>query len=298
MSLVSYPLFYRFSAPFTDLGILMQDFLNNRQQIVDYIRTNKVNIEFINNNCTKLMLPGALLDWIEDDKRQNNWIINYLFKNQNCKIIGVPELQGRDLVVATIDILNSDLNAKSNIINVMKQNWISHKQGDGFFDWFKEKKDGDVYEIARGFAIKKFPDIYHVKSLYPGQGPSSFSLTNLITDATIYFSNYDELLIFFDNYEFSQAEKQIWLDGVRKKYNQQKYRKNLVDKKQYNFILAKGVIKKLDKLAQQYELSRAEIIELLINMEAATPVHIPNRIRYVKNMTDINGLAIAPNNNI
>ncbi|QZA79664.1 hypothetical protein [Deefgea piscis] len=138
------------------------------------------------------------------------------------------------------------------------------------FDWFKQENQELRYKIAQDFTIKKFTE--QTQSIFYTLQPISFC-------------NHDDLLAYMDSRSLSLDEKKHWLDGVKKLYHQQQYRKNLKGKKQYNFILPESTIAKLDGLAIQYSLSRAEIIELLIKMEATKPTHLPERLRYVMQMT-------------
>lgn len=62
----------------------------------------------------------------------------------------------------------------------------------------------------------------------------------------------------------------------------EKYRENLKGKAQYNFILSDKAIANLDKLANLHEISRAKVLEILLEMEAEKNDHIPERIRVLK----------------
>ena len=58
-----------------------------------------------------------------------------------------------------------------------------------------------------------------------------------------------------------------------------KYRENLKGKAQYNFVLSDKAIVSLEKLASRYEVSRARLLEILIEMEAEKNDHVPEKIR-------------------
>ena len=54
---------------------------------------------------------------------------------------------------------------------------------------------------------------------------------------------------------------------IKSRWSQNKYRNNLVGKKQYNFYLSEQAIESLDRLSEKNNKKRAEILELLIKME-------------------------------
>jgi hypothetical protein len=239
----------------------------SRQLMADFIQGDEIDPFEIKIFRDKDFVLESSLEWIINEERQNKWIINYIEKAYNFAIYGMPRLQCRDLTVATIDMLRIKLDEKDDFVKEMKNSWRYQIQEDSLFDWFK-KEDQDVrYETAYQFTIKNRHSISNYRR------PSSFS-------------SHNELLMFIDDVGMSVNEKKYWLDGVKKKYSQQNFRKNSIGKKQYNFILAESTISMLDELSAQYSLSRAEIIDLLIRMEATKPTHLPERLRYVKSMTN------------
>ncbi|MFV2926885.1 hypothetical protein ACNIZQ_32015, partial [Pseudomonas alloputida] len=63
-----------------------------------------------------------------------------------------------------------------------------------------------------------------------------------------------------------------------------KYRTKETDKKQYNFILSKKTIQRLDKLAEKYDLKRTQILDILLQMEEDKGIYIPEKLKPLKNI--------------
>lgn len=239
----------------------------SRQLMVDAIRDYGIDPFKIKIYKDKDLVLESSLEWITDEERQNKWIINYIKKEYEFEIYEIPRLQNRDLTIATIDTLDIELNRKVRLIERLQREWKCLMQEDTIFDWFKKENQEIKYKIAYDFSIK-----------------DNRSILKYLRSAS--FGSHNELLMFIDEVGMSANEKKYWLDGIKKKYSQQKFRKKPNGKKQYNFILAESTMSKLDELSTQYSLSKAEIIDLLIRMEATKPTHLPERLRYVKSMTN------------
>lgn len=82
------------------------------------------------------------------------------------------------------------------------------------------------------------------------------------------FDSYEGLLIFFDKANFVHEQKLFHVEKIKKRWSQQKYRQNMSGKAQCNFILSERAIDRLNKLATTYDLSRAQILEILLQMES------------------------------
>ncbi|MCY1462296.1 hypothetical protein D9M71_800570 [compost metagenome] len=89
-------------------------------------------------------------------------------------------------------------------------------------------------------------------------------------------------MIFFDSANLIAEQKTLYIDKIKKRWSQQKYREGLIGKAQYNFVLSDKAIANLDKLANLHEISRAKILEVLLEMETEKNSYIPERIRILK----------------
>jgi len=91
-------------------------------------------------------------------------------------------------------------------------------------------------------------------------------------------------LIFFDNTLKLPAERKLFIQTVKSRWSQNKYRAKETDKKQYNFILSKKTIQRLDKLAEKYDLKRTQILDILLQMEEDKGIYIPEKLKPLKNI--------------
>ncbi|HCL4304243.1 TPA: hypothetical protein N2D33_001099 [Pseudomonas aeruginosa] len=59
-------------------------------------------------------------------------------------------------------------------------------------------------------------------------------------------------------------------------------RKKAKGKKQYNFILSDKAIKRLDRFSKDNELSRARVLEILLQMEEEKDLYLKEQIRVLR----------------
>lgn len=93
------------------------------------------------------------------------------------------------------------------------------------------------------------------------------------------FETLEDILIFFDNANYPREKEELYIGKIKKGWNQKKYRENLKGKAQYNFVLSDKAISSLENLASRYEVSRARLLEILIEMETEKNDHIPEKLR-------------------
>jgi hypothetical protein len=86
-------------------------------------------------------------------------------------------------------------------------------------------------------------------------------------------------MIFFDQSNLIQDQINFYIEKIRRKWSQKKYRDGLIEKSQYNFILLHKAIKNLDQLANTYELSRAKVLEILLQMESEKNLYISEKVK-------------------
>lgn len=96
------------------------------------------------------------------------------------------------------------------------------------------------------------------------------------------FENHEDTLIFFDRENLTPDQKELYIGKIKKKWSQKKYRDQLKGKAQYNFVLSDKSAKILNTLSKRYEISRARVIELLLEMEEIKNDHIEEKIRISK----------------
>jgi hypothetical protein len=224
--------------------------------------------EIIKNKETEQLLPEKCLEWINEGKRQVEWLSSKLRERMNLSDSIAPlksGLTGKDLLIASIDLWTINIKQKGSFLNELETSWNEHKKGDKQFKWFE---DDEQKCILAGKLINK-----HI----PLDGLLSITLS-----AYQPIENHENLLIFFDHANLDKNQKSLFIERVKISWRQQKYRKNLTGKGQYNFILSDKAIARLDKLSETYELSRAKILDILLKMESEQNRYIPERIKLLK----------------
>lgn len=229
---------------------------NLRQSLAGFMPEQRIEqmIEFGRN---RRILPIEQLEWIKDDKRQVNWLLNYTANILRINFYPIPpSLFGKDLLLARIDSYDMELDYKFSAVERMRDDWNEYRKSDIIFEWFKGEEEAARCAYAWDWLVKRKP-----RETY-GQ------------DAV---TSYPELLRFYDMTGVNAAQKELDVKKISRNWSQQKGRENQKDKKQYNFTLTHQALADLDKLAKQYEVSRPQIIEALIKMEAAQGYYLPQK---------------------
>jgi len=238
-------------------------------------------------------IPDRYFDWLEDSIYQAYWIGEQIAnrgaykpgsqiqeptpeeiqsRSNNMKLLSftVPDdLMGRNRSIAMFDYWakNRYPNNQERVscINDLKRDWAIQAQMDSIFSWLKE---GDAKTKRHLLWASLCSN--GVKGTFGGIEPYS----------------HDELMIFIHSNKLELHEKKFFNLSARKLWNQQQRRENNKDKKQCNFILSKETDAKLKKLADEYNLTRTEIIELLIDSEAKHRKYIDQRLHRKQRLTE------------
>lgn len=224
--------------------------------------------EIIKNKETEQLLPEKCLEWINEGKRQVEWLSSKFRERVTFSDSIAPltsGLTGKDLLIASIDLWTINIKQKGSFLNELENSWNEQKKGDKQFKWFE---DDEQKCLLAGKLINK-----HI----PLDGLLSITLS-----AYQPIENHENLLTFFDHANLDKNQKSLFIERVKTSWRQQKYRKNLTGKGQYNFILSDKAIARLDKLSETYELSRAKILDILLKMESEQNRYIPERIKLLK----------------
>ena len=228
---------------------------------------NSLLSETIEKKRNQQLLSPNQFEWLNEGKRQAEWlncrIATHLDFNQFMQPIKV-EATGIDLLYATIDLWDTDIIEKANLIYKLRQDWTLHIRNDKQFHWFRD--DEQKCSLAG-----KWLNSRH-----------GFSILELPTTVDGSLDNYEDLIIFFDN--CTKDQKNFYIGEIKKSWSRQKHRsrQSLIGKKQYNFVLSEKAISRLDQLSDTYELSRAKILDILLKMESEQNRYLPERIRLLK----------------
>lgn len=172
-----------------------------------------------------------------------------------------PRLYGRNLLIATIDIWKLDFVQKSKEVIDMRNAWDKHTERDHIFKWFWT----DELTARCELALNWLKDTKNISFL-------DLPSTN---------GSYQKLLMVFDRATTNYSEKELWIKAIKGRWAQNKYRKKEEGKKQVNLMLSSNAISKLDELAKKYDLSRAKVLEILIQFEEQRNSYIPEKMKLI-----------------
>jgi len=259
-----------------------------KSHFIDYLNSpENLNLKILIENAIKHRLIGENeLDWINESEHQAFWIENQLkidnlyspeqnppqpitYGNplpagaitgkKSTGMIIPSGIRGRKRSIAIIDYIYSK-NTKTfeqNIIHVrqLRNSWNEHKEKTKKFNWIT---DGDSKKIDFLWKWLKSKDPKY--TLNKAQ-----------------FHDADSLLIHFES-GYTEDEINYIITNARRIWNQKQLREKNKNLKQSNFLLDEEKISKLKKLAEKYNLSRTEVIEILIDSEAKHGRYISERI--------------------
>lgn len=236
-----------------------------RDRMAEFINSSPRSRQEIVSDSAWLLLPDECLTWISNDDRQHQWLIRKI-PNMTRKAYGPAptRLVGREHVVAMIDVWATDLSTKQDAVKALERDWNEHKKQDHIFRWFRDTDSAQRCTLAWEWLCKNDPRLTAFSSV---------------------IGSYDELLKFFDSTSLSQDEKKLRVDAIKKRWSQQKHRENQKGKKQYNFILSDKTARLLDELAKAHDLKRPQILEILIQMEAARGVYIAEKMETLRKLS-------------
>lgn len=247
-----------------------------RTTLAERLNQSPIEAEKIRQAIKNSFIPENELRWITDSKRQLDWLMKYIFisitnnnqrqksnqpplQPQNFGSTGlvtsflIPEfLTGRNRGIAIFDFWAAFfLPTFDSIIGqskIVHSAWASQTEIDKKFDWFNDKDGASKRNIFQNLLIsKKIPGIF----------------------GNINILDHDDFLIYIDGLNISDFEKEIISKKARDRWNQQKRREfNKNTEKQCNFNLSIVIDDKLTKLAKKYDLSRVDVIDILIRSEA------------------------------
>lgn len=219
-------------------------------------------VEIIKTTKNERLVPINDLDWITDEKRQAHWLLSKIESYTGpYRFIPPTGMSDKDLVIVKIDLWAVDLTHKKLALNDLQEKWNEHSKTDNLLKWFKD--DNKKCTLAWEWL--------NTNALFP-----------IWTRPVQPFREYEDLLIFFDKSQFIPDQKTLYIDKIKRKWSQQKYRQSLTGKAQYNFILSDKAIKRLDSLAETYDRSRTQIIEILLKMESEKNLYMPEQVRIDK----------------
>lgn len=231
--------------PATCNGITMRDV------IARYLKRNPDLFERINHEKDRFMVRDDLLKWIEEDRRQYEWLLGRIERTTGLGLSRrLVHLTGRNHLIAMFDLWNVDIGDKAEEIESLRNNWIRHQARDKDFKWFEDKTEGSQ----------------RCKCAWEWFNTNTASLLSLRPP----ISNLQELLMFFDQAEYGPNEQKAIIDKIKQSWRRKKYseRTKAAGRFQVNVELSSTAIDLLDELARKHDLTRPQVVERLITMES------------------------------
>jgi hypothetical protein len=230
-----------------------------RDKMARYLQANKWKVDPLVQRRREQLTPKKHLEWITNERRLVEWLTKEIQNSTKHSQLNFPfNLSGRDLPIAILDVWERDLTEKTSLIKNLEQRWREHKAHDKKYSWFKDdnQKCSLAYEWLQ-------------KNTYL----SIFSTP---------IETYEDLLILFDNANYTYEQEELYIGKIKKLWNQRKYRSTLKGKSQYNFVLSDKTIEMLDKISEQHEISRARALEILVEIEAKKGLYISEKLQNSK----------------
>ncbi|KPB54744.1 Uncharacterized protein ALO57_01066 [Pseudomonas coronafaciens pv. oryzae] len=222
-----------------------------RSAITHALKRNSNLLEGINREKDRSLVPDDCFQWIDRGERQYQWLLDRIKRITDLRLSQrLVHLTGRDHLIALLDLWDVDIADKADAIKRLRNDWLRHKAKDSDFEWFEDKKEGPQRCRCAWEWLQK-------------NRLSGLSRRDPI-------SNYQELLMFFDQAEYGPAEQKAIIKEIRQRWSRQQHGERTVaaGKKQVNVELSKTVISLLDDLAKKHQLKRPQVLERLIMMES------------------------------
>ncbi|WP_350616225.1 hypothetical protein [Pseudomonas sp. HY7a-MNA-CIBAN-0227] len=237
-----------------DMREITTEYLNGREDIL---------VGNIQEEMTRTLLPNEHFDWIGEDARLIAWLLPRLEDLSDLRDFqSLPRLKGRNLVVGIADLWDESLSNKAAALDRLHAQWRRHKALDTQLKWFSDKKEGN----SRCEYAWRWIEKNERRALFRRPLP---------------FENYRELLVFFDTTDLRERERKDIVQSIRQSWNRQKYLERLEGKKkkQYNFTLSDKAIELLDRMAEDQDMKRPQMLELLITQESERGTHLSKNRR-------------------
>lgn len=254
-----YDIWLWYTLVFYETTFNSNDYLDTgmREKMASYLRNKPWRVDELLKERHKQLVHKKDIEWAIESRRAIEWATREIqISTDHNQLNYYFNLTGKDLPIAILDVWQRDITQKTALVRSLEQRWKSHKTDDKLYAWFKGENQKS--EFAWDWLLKNS----YVSTL--GSTP---------------LNTFEDLLIFFDKANYSREQKELYIGKIKKGWTQKKYRENLKGKAQYNFVLSDKAIVSLEKLASRYEVSRARLLEILIEMEAEKNDHVPEKIR-------------------
>lgn len=235
--------------------------------------------------CDENILPIENFDWVSNDERAAFWLWGYIKHSPDSKL-GIYSSTNRnghtfydnlglenspsshsarvDLIIKFFDELiyksPSPPQYKNNILLSYKAKWQVIYNHPIPLKWLPDDEDAVrwVWE-----SLQK-----HLKTISSIGGLFSPLSSNYLADWFMPLNHTERLLAIratLDLWDDAPDSKRLFLLNINKAWNQKKLRQSRTDKKALNVYLKNETKKRLDMLADNYEVRISDMLEKLIN---------------------------------
>lgn len=218
------------------------------------------------NSVGESFLPDVEFDWIGGGERQNEFVLKDMISRLGWVTLH-NSLVGRERTIAMVDASPVSFSSKKFALTCAKNAWAQHIESDRFFRWFGARDEEVRCKFLWDWLSKNRLD--YVRNKIP-------------------FTEVGSALLFFDRLLVSASERELIADKVKKAFSLRKHRDNQNGKKQCNLMLHERTINMLEKMAGTYGLSKAEVLEILIQDEWSRKVYISARLERYENLVQQN----------
>ncbi len=165
------------------------------------------------------------------------------------------------MLIAKINCSGPAPNDKKSFVIGLKQDWHEQMVLDSQLNWVQETNEAGACRHVVEWMRKHQPE-----QEFPETAPQTLQ----------------ELLIASDAWTWSDVERKYCISTARRLWRQALRRKKAKGKKQYNFILSDKAIKRLDRFSKDHEISRARVLEILLQMEDEKDLYLKEQIRVLR----------------
>ena len=189
--------------------------------------------------------------WIEvkniSEKNPDNGKLQYLYSEMPLEPNPSNSSKRRENLISFFNFLEWPRLEKLKVLDRLQLLAKTIQTFEKSFRWLDSKKEGQC-DWAYMYVRKRLAIESHIDP---------------ISSEEKYFST----IAIFDCWPALIDSKKLFLLDIRRAWSQKKHREKLEGKKPYNFIMNKGLAKKLDVLSKKLDLSKNEIVEKIIESE-------------------------------
>lgn len=232
----------------------------SRSNVAAFLRANEFFLKNVRSHIGSALVPNSYFDWLDDSAWQSDFVFDMLTSQFSIRRTCVHQsLSGRRRIIALIDGLDDFLLEKKNSIKNVKEAWSQRVADDRVFKWFEGNDEVERCQLLWEWLTEHRPEFT--------KGKKSFGC-------------YQDIIYFLDKVRMSASDKELIVIKVRRNWDQRRRRQKLEGTiKQCNLELNNKTVLLLEKMAGKYGLTRAAIVDILVNDEYSKKLYIPERLR-------------------